>query len=55
MVDGTDYPKKILEAIQSNEKTRILYNIDGMLEINSQSYEIGKPSFSEVASAVLAA
>jgi hypothetical protein len=54
MSEGLDIRKRITEAIASSEKTGISYDIDkGTLDINSQTYEIGRLSFSEVAGAVL--
>jgi len=50
----SDFSKKISDALVSNEKTSVIYNIDkGILEINGQTYSVGRPSFSEVAHAVL--
>jgi len=50
----SDYSNKLIEALKNNERTSIIYNIDkGTLKIDAQTYDIGRPSFSEMARTVL--
>lgn len=54
MPEERGFSGRIKNGLVNSERTSIVYNIDkGTIEINSQTYDVGRPSFSEVAHAVL--
>lgn len=54
MDTASELSKIISDTLSSNERTSIIYHYDeGVLELDKQTYEVGRLSFSQVADAVL--